>query len=162
MTVFEIGVFGSDIMTRTRRRESASGHQESGGEQVNRIARLIEHRTANGDGPLPRFGTRWRYVDDFALQAEDVAGTGGARPGELSTETDDTVRNRQATGSEEPHGDGRGVPATRHQPLKKAGLCGAFVQMERLRVKLRGEVLDVSGFHNMGSGGELLSDPEIL
>ncbi len=49
---------------------------------------------------------------------------------------------RKSLSTIRPHRDRRGLPAARHEPAEQAACAGRLVEVERLRVELRGERLD--------------------
>jgi hypothetical protein len=63
---------------------------------------------------------------------------------------------------QQPHRHGRGVPSARDQLAEEGALRCLFVQVERLRIELRGERLDAVSRHGDGAGTELLSHLEVF
>src|SRR5882724_10750012 len=108
------------------------------------------------------FRARGRDFNDFAFNAQNVARTRGSGPGEFSTQTYYAVREWQPASNEQPHGHGRGVPTARSQSFEEAYLRGSFVEMERLRIKLGGELFDSRRFHQISPRRESLANAQIL
>src|ERR1700733_2063339 len=147
-----MSAFGS-IFARSN---CALGHQELDGEHVNGFPLLIEHCASQSDDTLIGFGARGRDFDNFAFDAQDVARTRGSRPGNLSAKTDDAVREWRTTVDQEPHGCRGGVPTAGYQSFEDTFFGSGLVKMERLRVKLRGELLDPRLFHEISPCRESL------
>src|ERR1700760_1336601 len=72
------------------------------------------------------------------------------------------MRKRQTAIDEKPHCDRSRVPAACRQSLEYAGLSSAFVEMERLRVELRGERFYLSFFNYVSAGRKSLADLQIV
>src|ERR1039457_2144821 len=91
---------------------------------------------------LVRFRARRQYFDDLAFHPQNIASARGPWPSDIPAQTDDARGERQSGCDQEPHGDRGGVPAARRQSPKDAGLGSRFIQVERLRIELRGERFD--------------------
>jgi hypothetical protein len=99
---------------------------------------------------------------NFTLNAQGIAGTCRPGPGYLTAQTNKPVRKWQTAIDEKPHCDCSRVPAAGRESLEDAGLSSAFVEMERLRVELRGERFDLSFFNYISAGRESLADLQIV
>src|SRR5262249_54270425 len=61
----------------------------------------------------------------------------------LEAHADDAADRLELALDQEPHRERGGVPAARGEALEDRGARGRFVQMERLRIELCGEGLDL-------------------
>src|SRR5262249_12816307 len=112
---------------------------------------LIEHRAAHGHDALLRLRTRRRDVNNFTFDVQSIAWPRGLGPGDFSAQAYNAVREWQTAGSQEPHGNGGGVPAAGRQPSKNARLRCRFVEMEWLGVERGGELFNIRRFHQIAS-----------
>src|SRR5258705_11389430 len=108
----------------------APRHQKLCGQQVDGFPVLIEHRASHGDDALMRLGARRRDFNNFTLDAQNVAGTCGPGPSDISAQANDAVCKWEAPRNEEPHGHRRRVPTARRQSFEDAWMGRAFVTME--------------------------------
>src|SRR5207302_10640520 len=97
------------------------------------------------------------------LDAQLVAGAHGTRPAELvEARAEDAARGLHLALDDEPHGDRRGVPAARGEPLEERIVRGGFVEVIGLRIVLRGEGLDRFRIDAQAPGREFLAGREIF
>ena len=97
-------------------------------QQVNCLAVLVQRRATNCHDALMWFRPRRRNFDNFSLDVQDVARTGGPGPGDFSAQAKNAVRESQATSCKKPHSHGGRVPAARGQPLERARLRSCFIR----------------------------------
>ena len=88
---------------------------------------------------------------------QHVAGTSRFGPRDLTTCSDQPACYRHAAFDQQRHGDGSGMPATGDQAVKEAGSRGFFLGMERLGVKLRGKILDLTCIQCVGLAQKALT-----
>src|SRR6516165_735696 len=88
-------------------------HKQLGVQNIDGFVVLIQHRAANSDHGLFRFGSRWGDVHDFAFDTQNIARARRPRPSDLAAQTDNAVRERKAPTDEQVHGDSGCVPAAR-------------------------------------------------
>ena len=92
---------------------------------------------------------------------QHVAGAGRPRPGERAAGADQAAGDRHGI-DEEPHGEGRGVPAAGGEAGEEAGLGGGLVEVERLGIEGGGEGLDGGGGDLAAVADEATSRREVL
>src|ERR1039458_9723974 len=112
------------------------------GEHLHWLPVLVQRSAAYLHNALVRFRARRQYFDDLAFHPQNIASARGPWPSDIPAQTDDARGERQSGCDQEPHGDRSGVPAARSQSSKDAGLGSRFIQVERLRIELRGERFD--------------------
>jgi hypothetical protein len=91
-----------------------------------------------------------------------VTGPGRPRPFNLAAGADDAAFEGQPGFDQQSHGDCGGVPAARGETREQRLLSGRVVLVERLRIKLAGEGLDLRFVDRMGAAGEALADVKIV
>src|SRR6516162_1731304 len=62
-------------------------HKQLGVQNIDGFVVLIQHRAANSDHGLVRFGSRWGDGDDFAFDAQKIAGARRPRPSDVAAQT---------------------------------------------------------------------------
>src|SRR6185437_13316174 len=108
----------------------------------------------------PRAGRR--CGDDLAFHMQLVAWACGSRPGDFPACADDAAGERQAASRQETHGDRRCVPAARDKTAEQRVTSRRIVEVERLRIELPGEGLDLLHIDDVCFGYETLADVEVL
>ena len=93
---------------------------------------LVACLAADCDHATVRAGPGWLDLDDLALDTQDVAGTSGLRPANLTSRPDDPPCDRHPAVDQKAHGNCRCVPAACRQPTEYRSLCGPFIEMKRL------------------------------
>src|SRR5205823_10343484 len=82
-------------------------------------------------------------LEDLRLDVKLVARPDRARPLQLlGARADDAAGGAEAAFDQKPHGERGGVPSARRQAGEEGFAGGGFIEMERLRIELRGERLD--------------------
>src|SRR5260370_37066738 len=105
-------------------------NDKSGLENLNDLAALVhgpaekDYRSAIGSR------ARWCNLDDFALDMEDVAGTGRHWPAQLCSGPDHAAGERGTAFTIEAHPDPGGVPAAPCPDLYERAVRGAFLLVE--------------------------------
>src|SRR6185436_20100429 len=92
----------------------------------------------------------------------NVARTGGSGPGNLASKTENAICQRQAAGNKQAHRHGSGVPSARYEAFKHTRLCGSFIQMEGLGIKLLSELFDAAQIHHVSSRRKFLPDVQVI
>src|SRR5213593_4484164 len=121
----------------------AAGYHEVPDGDLNGLVVLVERRRSHLDHSL--IGTRPRrpYLDDLGLDAQLIPGPHRPWPAELvEAGAHDAAGGSEVTLDQQPHGDRAGVPPAGGQPAEDRVARGVLVEMERLRVELRGKGLD--------------------
>src|SRR5262249_34966319 len=75
---------------------------------------------------------------------------------------DDAAGERQSALDQQAHGNRGRVPAARRQSGKQRAPRRLVIEVERLRIELAGERLDLRRIDDMGGAGETPSDREVL
>ena len=105
---------------------------------------------------------RWRNLDDFAVDMEDIAGAGRCWPAQLCSGPDNAAGKRRAALNIETHRDCSGMPATRCQALEQRAFRGFLVRVKGLWVELNRECLDLCFVDCVGCAGKALPDMQIV
>ena len=69
---------------------------------------------------------------------------------------------RSPSFNDQPHADRRRVPPAGHQPAEQTVPGCLLVEMEWLRIELRGETQDLGSFEDVGPADEAVADLEIV
>src|SRR5258708_7665488 len=137
-------------------------NDKSGLENLNDLAALVhgpaekDYRSAIGSR------ARWCNLDDFALDMEDVAGTGRHWPAQLCSGPDNAAGERWTAFNIEAHRDRGGVPAARCQAVEERAFRGFFVRVKRLRIELSREGFDLRFIDCVRRAGKALPDMQIV
>src|SRR6185437_16917695 len=127
-----------------------------------RFAMLVQRGAAHFDDSLIWLGARRHDFQDLAFHVQRVTRARRLGPRQITAQADDAVAKRQATINQKAHRDRSGVPSTGGKAAKYAGLCCCVVQVERLRVKLSGELFDLCFVHVMSTRDEPLAYTHIF
>src|SRR5437667_167316 len=101
----------------------AARYYQRGFGQLHRLACLIGGDEADPDDPDVRARARWAHLEDLALDADDVAGTDGARPAEvLDAGADGAPGGAQVALDGEAHHHRRRVPAAGREAAEEGVL----------------------------------------
>src|SRR5580658_2843200 len=102
-------------------------------------------------------------VSTTSISTRSVSpGRTGFDPGQFAAAADDPAGRAEGALDTEPHRHRRGVPAACGEAVEQALARRILVEMEGLRVELRGEGLDLGCIDPARFGAELLADRKIL
>src|SRR5438128_282408 len=142
-------------------RLSPPRYDELRGQDLHRLAALIQGFAAHRDHSPIRARARRRDLDDLAFDVQDVTRPRRLGPVDLSPGADDAAGERYSA-DHKTHRDRRRVPAARRQPAEQRLPRLVVIDMKRLRVELAGEALDLRLVQGVRSAAEALSHVQIL